>query len=301
MLLRYWFVSVVLLVCGSVGFGQQAVADGVQLTTLKAPFAMRILAQDLDITGVKAKPDQQSAYFMMTSGTTNLNVSVYIEPVGKCTTAEACRDMVLKSGNPAWGEYQDLKKGTLGNASYFEFYRPVAAGKPLKMQDMYAQFVREGYWIDLHISKVLYDPAKDRAKFEDVVKGVSFPAKPVFSSGEFNREAAKVDAASAAWLSLWDAAKCPQTFRAMSSITRSENTEESWVGYCSKITGAVGPLKTRTPIAIAITRSLPPKTDRPLAILAYQTDFAKRPSVVEIVGLILEKDGRWLVTNYFPQ
>src|SRR5205085_4371422 len=102
---------------------------------------LRILGQDLDITNVQAKPDEASAYFMMKSNTTQLNVSVFIEPVNKCTSSDGCRDYVLGLGNPAWGKYQDLAKGKIKDFSYFEFYRPEAAGQPLKMLDMYAEFV----------------------------------------------------------------------------------------------------------------------------------------------------------------
>ena len=132
------------------------VVDGVHLTTVKAPWTMRILGNDLDITSVQAKPDQASAYFMMTSESTKLNVSVFIEPVGKCKTGEECRDHVLNLGNPAWGKFEQLAKGRLKDFSYFEFYRPEVQGRPVKMLDMYAEYVSEGYWVDLHISKVLY-------------------------------------------------------------------------------------------------------------------------------------------------
>jgi hypothetical protein len=119
----------------------QEFVDGVDLTTTKAPWTMRMLGNDLDITNVQAKPDEASAYFMMASGSTKLNVSVFIEPVDKCRTAEACRDHVLNLGNPAWGKFEQLGKGKIKDFSYFEFYRPEVNGEPMKMFDMYAQYV----------------------------------------------------------------------------------------------------------------------------------------------------------------
>jgi len=38
-----------------------------------------------------------------------------------------------------------------------------------------------------------------------------------------------------------------------------------------------------------------------LAIYAFQSDFANRKYVVEILALPQEKDGKWTITNYFPQ
>lgn len=134
----------------------QGFVDGVELTTTKAAWTMRILGQDLDIKNVQAKPDEASAYFMLGSDATKLNVSVFIEPVKDCKTGDECRDHVLKLGNPGWGKFEQLGKGKIKDFSYFEFYRPEVEGQPVKMLDMYAQYVSDGYWVDLHISKVLY-------------------------------------------------------------------------------------------------------------------------------------------------
>lgn len=294
------FPSLLLVVvCVFSAAAQDEFVNGVQVTTIKAPWTLRILGQDLDISEVKAKPDQASAYFMMSSDATKLNVSVFIEPVDKCRSAEACRDYVLGLGNPAWGTYQDLAKGKIGSASYFEFYRPEVQGRPVKMLDMYAEFVQDGYWIDMHISKVLYEK-KDHGLFETVVNSTKFLSKTDKQTSSFDSQLAQVQVSTASWLSLWDSQKCGESFSAMSSITRSENTQESWVDYCKKFNGFLGPNKSRKLIATAFTSSLPPKTDRPLAILAYQSDFANRASVVEVVAVMLEKDGKWTMTNYQP-
>jgi hypothetical protein len=66
----------------------------------------------------------------------------------------------------------------IGDVSFFEFYRPAVQGQPVKMLDMYAEFVRDGYWIDLHISKVLYKKS-DHALFEDLVKSAAFEPKAI--------------------------------------------------------------------------------------------------------------------------
>lgn len=281
--------------------GQDGLVDGVGLTTVKAPWTLRILGNDLDVTKVQAKPDQQSAYFMMVSESTQLNVSVFIEPVDKCKSSEECRDHVLNLGNPEWGKFERLAKGKLKDFSYFEFYRPEISGRPVKMLDMYAEYVSQGYWIDLHISKVLYKK-EDHALFEKVVSSISFVAKTSISpvSG-FDTQLTKGQTATMEWLRLWNGQKCRESYAGLSAITRSENTETSWVDYCLKVNGFLGANKSRNLVAAAFTRSLPSKTDQPVAVLAYHSDFAGRASMIEIIGLILEKDGSWTVTNYLPQ
>jgi hypothetical protein len=53
---------------------------------------------------------------------------------------------------------------------------PSYAGYPVKQENLYAEFVQDGFWVDLHLSKVQYS-AKDHALFEAIVKSIRFEAK----------------------------------------------------------------------------------------------------------------------------
>jgi hypothetical protein len=277
--------------------GQDNFVDGVDLTTIKAPWTLRIAGNDLDITGVKAKPDQASAYFMMASESTKLNVSVFIEPVDKCKSSEECRDHSLNLGNPAWGKYEQLAKGKLKDFSYFEFYRPVAQGQPLKMQDMYAEYVSQGYWVDVHISKVLYTK-QDHLLFEKLINSINFIPRTGSAPTAFDVQLGKGQASVNSWLALWANSKCKESFSALSSLSRDGISEQDWSNYCARLNKGLGANKSRNLIAAAFSRSLPDKTDRPLAILAYNSSFENVPSAVELISLMLEKEGNWSITNY---
>lgn len=281
-------------------FGQSEFVDGVHLTTTKAPWTMRILGNDLDITGVQAKPDEASAYFMMASASTKLNVSVFIEPVDKCKSSDECRNHVLNAGNPQWGKFEQLAKGNLKNFSYFEFYRPEVQGQPVKMLDMYAQYVSDGYWVDVHISKVLYTKT-DHALFEKVINSIVFTPQKGASATNFDAQLNKAQTAAAGWLSLWDKNKCKESYAALAPTTREGVSETAWFGYCLRTIQDLGDNKSRKFIAAAFARSLPAKTDRPLAVLAYHSAFENQSSIVELTALMLAKDGSWLVTNYVTQ
>ena len=293
------FVIVFALIPLVSGFvhAQDAFIDGVDLTTIKAPWTLRILGNDLDITQVQAKPDQASAYFMMASASSSINVSVFIEPVDKCKTGEGCRDHVLGLGNPAWGKYEQLAKGKLKDFSYFEFYRPEVQGKQLKMLDMYAEYVSEGYWVDVHISKALYSK-QDHALFEKVINSISFVTKAGAPTTDFDKQVAKAQIAASGWLSLWDTNKCRESYAALAPISRTGITEMQWLGYCIRMVQDVGANKSRKLIAAAFARALPDKTKRPLAVLAYHSSFEGTPSGVKLVALLLEKDASWSITNY---
>lgn len=292
-----------LLICIGIVFAISGTAlaqdfvDGVDLTTTKASWTMRILGQDLDIKNVQAKPDEASAYFMLGSDSTKLNVSVFIEPVKDCKSGEDCRDHVLRLGNPAWGKYEQLAKGKIKEFSYFEFYRPEVQGQPVKMLDMYAQYVSDGYWVDLHISKVLYTKA-DHALFEKLVNSVEFIPRKSAQTTAFDTQRAKAQTAAAQWLTLWDQNKCKESYAALSPASRGEITETQWFGYCLRFVQDFGANRSRKPIAASFARPTSEKTSNPLSIFAYHSAYASQPSVVELVALMHENNGSWSITNY---
>ena len=262
------------------------------LTTPGAPWSIRIDSKSLDIRDVQAKPDEKSAYFLMADDKEEMNVSVFIEPIDKCKTPDECRDFILNSGNPAWGKFQDLAKGKLGEFSYFEFFRPVAGGQPLRMFDMYAEFVRDGYWVDLHLSKTSYKK-EDHVLFENYVKAMTFVSK----SGASDKLSDNVQKIAADWLVLWDGAKCRESYTALTSISRNAVGEADWIPYCEAAQKNVGKPKSRKLVAASMIKAVPSKPEYSGATLTYQSTFAGR-SATEFVSLTLEKDGRWTVSNY---
>ncbi len=148
-----------------------------RFTVPAAPWTMTLPAASFTVERRQQKPDGSAGYFMLADQKSYLNVSFYIEPVGDCRDSKACRDMVLKLGNPSWEDPLNFVSAQIGEISYFEFLIPSFRGQPIQQQNMYAEFVVDGYWVDLHISKVLYKPEEHKL-FEDLVKSVKFEPKP---------------------------------------------------------------------------------------------------------------------------
>jgi hypothetical protein len=274
----------------------QVIPDQIGMTTAGASWTITIDGRKLDLRDVKVKADDRSAYFLMEDKTDGLNVSFYIEPVDKCKTSEECRDHVLGLGNTAWGKFQDLAKSSIGKFSYFEFFRPEVQGQPVKMQDMYAQYVADGYWVDLHISKVLYTKA-DKALFERLINSIKFVSK----SGKPLGVSDAAQTAAERWLALWGAPKCKESYLALSPTSRSKVTEQQWSGYCEQGNAAYGRMKSRQMIAYSLLPSIHSKPELAGAILAFRSTFEKRELAVEFVNMVREKDGTWTVSNYLMQ
>lgn len=137
---------------------------------LELPFA------DIEMNELSVKPDGRSGYFRMGYKDTGMIVSFWIEPATKCTNSEACRDMTYDANMPKVDHPVSLAKGQIGEVRFFEYFLPKFKGQEVKQQNFYAEFVADGWWIDMHVSKVGYT-SDDHRLFEDLVKAVQFVPK----------------------------------------------------------------------------------------------------------------------------
>jgi len=101
---------------------------------------------------------------------------MFIEPASACKDSKSCRDLVWKSGNPTWINIKNVVQSEIGEISTLEFLLPSFQGMDIQQQNLYAEFVVDGYWVDMHISKVLYQP-EDHKLFEQLVQSVRFEPK----------------------------------------------------------------------------------------------------------------------------
>ena len=172
-----------LLACALVFSGPLTSAESVQekrlsFTYPKLPWEMTLPADDFQILGKQMKEDGNGIYFYLADEKQEINLSLFIEPAIRCKDSKSCRDMVWKAGNPAWVDIQNVSQSAIGDVSVFEFLLPRYQGVPIQQQNMYAEFVVDSFWVDLHISKVLYQ-REDHKLFERIINSVKFePKKP---------------------------------------------------------------------------------------------------------------------------
>jgi tetratricopeptide (TPR) repeat protein len=157
-------------------YSQQPEGSSVRLAVPKAPWTMFISGAALVLNRQEINPDGSRGYFMLVDEKAEMFASLYIEPVNKCKTSKECRDMVWKLGNPGWQNPQNVRLSEIGEISTLELLVPEYQGRPIRQQNVYAEFVVDGYWVDLHLSKALYQD-QDRGLFERMVKSVRFEPK----------------------------------------------------------------------------------------------------------------------------
>ena len=138
-----------------------------------APWSLTFPKAGFELEPTKISPDGKKGYFMAVDRGTGLNVSFFVEPAAKCHSSRECRDMVQKAGFAHIGKVESVRASELGEVSVVECFLPEYTGKPVKQQHLFAEFVVQGYWVDLHVSKVLYTEA-NRPLLETLVRAISF-------------------------------------------------------------------------------------------------------------------------------
>lgn len=167
---------VALVLCHSISHAQTSNEKRIGFTVKEAPWNLTLPAENITVEEREFKPDGRSAYFALTDEKNKLTVSFYIEPVKDCKDAKSCRDLIWKLGNPTWKNLQNVVKTDAEDASVLEFLLPVFQGVTVNQQNRYIEYVKDGFWVDMHISKLLYKP-EDRELFEQINKSVRFEPK----------------------------------------------------------------------------------------------------------------------------
>jgi Protein of unknown function (DUF4019) len=298
MLKKFASLSVIILSLFQ-GFAaaQTVTEDRVAFTTSDAPWMVNLDSKNFAIQDQQVKRDNKSGYFLLQNEKDSMTVSLFIEPAVKCKTSLECRDFVWKTGNPAWGKIQDVVQSKIGEVSYFEFYRPTIQNQPVKMLDMYVEFVENGYWVDLHISKVLYKK-EDHLLFENYVKSLRFVSKTGKPITESDKSMAAAQKVLEDWVLLWDAGKYKESYSELSPLAKKFLDEKFWFTHWTTERKPFGKLKSRKLLNTSLVKSLNGFPENSGAVFNYQSSFDNKEDIFETFSLILEKDGNWRVGIY---
>ena len=146
------------------------------LTVPKAAWVMRVPSAAFEMKQQQVKPDGTAAYFMMSDATTHLNLSFFIEPIKDCATAVACRDWAWKAEQTRLSGIEGVRQSEIGDAAVVEWLQPRLGKLQIDQKNMHAYWVKEGYWIDAHVSKVAYQES-DRERFVELIRAIDFVPK----------------------------------------------------------------------------------------------------------------------------
>jgi hypothetical protein len=137
---------------------------------------MRVPSSAFEMKQQQVKPDGTAAYFMMSDPTTHLNLSFFIEPIKDCATAVACRDWAWKAEKTRLSGIEGVGESEIGDAAVVEWLQPMFGKLRIDQKNMHAYWVKDGYWIDAHVSEVAFKES-DRERFVALIRAIDFVPK----------------------------------------------------------------------------------------------------------------------------
>jgi len=116
-----------------------------------------------------------------------------------------------------------------------------------------------------------------------------------------NNAVAEKAATSAAqtWLTVIDHGDYAQSWQEASAFFRSAVTEDKWKSSLEIVRKPLGKLTSRKVKKAQFATSLPGAPDGQYVVVQFDTAFENKPSAVETVTFMLEKDGQWRAAGYF--
>ena len=141
-----------------------------------APWTLTFPKADFEMESSAVSPDGRKGHLMASDKRSGLNVSFFVEPAEKCKSSRECRDMVQNVGLARLGTVENVAAFEIDDVSVVECFVAEFKGMPVKQQNLFAEFVAQGYWVDMHVSKV-NSTEEDCGLLERLVKTVAFVSK----------------------------------------------------------------------------------------------------------------------------
>lgn len=137
-------------------------ASGLQLYVPQLPWALAMPREDWQILEEKRNRDGTSVYYFIASPTKGLQFSVYLDRSAECGTGPTCRELWKKNSGKAFADAREPSELERNGFSVLQFHLDKPMGTPVVQANASAHMYRDGYWIDVRISRV--GPTKPEAE-----------------------------------------------------------------------------------------------------------------------------------------
>ncbi len=151
--------------------------DHIAISAKDLPWALVFLREGFRLDLERPRPDERGGSYYFTDDATELNLSVTLAPARTCQTADACRAAYWADLSPVLQDPQAVRFFEENGFAVIEYLIPEYKGLPVRQFNFSAHQLRDGYWIDLHLSKVWFEP-KDWALFLRVLEEITFERTP---------------------------------------------------------------------------------------------------------------------------
>jgi hypothetical protein len=150
--------------------------ESIHLSVSGILWELRFPIQGWQIHQERVRQDGRACYYMFSNTNRQLNASFFIEPAEKCKTSQDCRSLYWSNPGPLIENPQSVEQFEENGFAIVKFIVPSVRGLPVNQLNYSGHTVRDGYWVDMHLSKIQSQEG-DEALMSGFVKTVSFRQK----------------------------------------------------------------------------------------------------------------------------
>ena len=149
----------------------------IHIATPNGSWELRFPRESWTLEQKKRLPDGTAYYFFFSEPKSGVNLSFFLEPATKCKTSSECREMFWSNPGPGYQGAEGFERFDLNGFSILKCFVPFTVGGIKARQINYsAHLVRDGYWVDMHISKVPAESGDDEV-IRSLVSSITFHAR----------------------------------------------------------------------------------------------------------------------------
>jgi tetratricopeptide (TPR) repeat protein len=155
------------------GGQKESAANILRLVYPGKPWAFTINLPGFTVKANRIEPERR-VYLLADKPNTGYTASVMLEKVNQPIEPNGCRDFLAARAKANSGfEKKDIRLSESGQMAILEYLVPDLKGHKIRQKNLFACMAREDVYIDIHLSKTLYQPGEEKL-FEGILQTVGF-------------------------------------------------------------------------------------------------------------------------------
>ncbi|MBS1910695.1 MAG: hypothetical protein JST22_01790 [Bacteroidetes bacterium] len=174
---RLLFAALALFATIGAANAQVRTANGtISISVPKAPWYLGFKASGFQLKEKTEPKNGRAAYYFFVDETSGMNLSFFVEPAEEFNDAKQYRDMAWEKSRGKFGVPTDVVKSNTQTCATIAYTLEEVGGIKLNQRNMNAHFVKEGFWIDAHLSKVAFERS-EQPLFDALISSMVFTTK----------------------------------------------------------------------------------------------------------------------------
>lgn len=169
-----------LLSLSPVAHAAETGGETVALTLPQLKWVLEIGAPGFVLREKEVTKSKESARFFADNDKTGVIMSAFLEKADHPGDAKECRAFYVARGESNPVKQEDISLSESGGMALREYSHKRIKGVLCNQKNFNAYLSRDGYWVDIHLSKVEFKPVEEKL-FKEILENVKFRPKSSLS------------------------------------------------------------------------------------------------------------------------